>query len=84
MKVFFFRADIINGNRVVKTKLDTFYKMSFAVRDSNLSNIYATKRFGVRCCNCNLFTHKALGVLMNSFKRVRTFRIELKVGSVGF
>ena len=47
MKVIFFRADIINGNRVVKTKLDTFYKMPFAVRDSNLSNIYATKRFGV-------------------------------------
>ena len=60
MKVFFFRADIRNGNRVVKTKLDTFYKMSFAVRDSNLSNIYATKRFGVLYCNCNLFTHEAL------------------------
>ena len=34
--------------------------------------------------NC-LFNHEAhIGVHMNSFKRVRTFQIELEFGSVGF
>ena len=33
---------------------------------------------------CNLFTREHLGVLMNSFKRVRAFQTELEFGSVGF
>ena len=34
--------------------------------------------------NYNLLPTKHLGVLMNSFKRVRAFQIELEFGSVGF
>ena len=33
---------------------------------------------------CNLFTHKALGILKNLFKSVRVFQIELECGSVVF
>ena len=34
--------------------------------------------------NCNLFTREALRVLMNSFKRLCAFQIELEFGSVSF
>ena len=34
--------------------------------------------------NWNLFTHKHLGVLMNSFKRVRALQIELEFENVDF
>ena len=36
------------------------------------------------CFFCNLFTHKALGVLKNLFKSVPVFQIELKCESIVF
>ena len=46
------------------------------------------KRIGINATclekNNNLLPTKHLGVLMNSFERVRAFQIELEFGSVGF